>query len=121
MAAAIDAGDFVLSDRPREAYWSGQEIEIDWDKKSKSWDFLLTLARRSKAGSCIDSTCFGERVNKNIVTKLKSRLTGETVFPSDLAALIEVVGFGSQQLALSPERIRIFERSGGDSIREWTP
>lgn len=121
MAAAIAAGAFVLVNGPREAYWSGETIEVNWVKQNKLWDFLSTLARSSKAGDCIDSFSFGERANIDIVTKLKSRLTGMKAFPIDLADSIRVVGLGSQQLQLPREQIRIFERIGGDALREWTP
>lgn len=121
MSAAITAGEFVLVDRPRTVYWHGQTIKVNWDKLNKLWDFLSTLARSSKAGDCIDSCSFGARAEKNVVTKLKSRLTGMRAFPVDLADSIQVVGRGSQQLKLPREQIRIFERIGGDTLQEWTP
>jgi hypothetical protein len=118
---AIAAGELVLVERPREAHWIGQRIEVDWDQHAALWDFLWELGRSSKAGQPIDAFTFGERADRNIVTRRKSRLTAMEGFPLDLANLIESVGRGSQQLKLPRERIRMFELTGVDSLGEWLP
>ena len=119
--AYIDAGHLVLQERPREAFWNGNEIEIDWNSKSVLWDFVWQLARFGKVQAAVERTTFGERADVNVVTKLKSRLGHEEHFPIDLFAAIVVAGRGSQRLKLHPSKIRIFESIYGVEIREWSP
>ena len=113
------AGALVLTEQPREAYWNGQPIDVDWEKHDALWVFLLKLAQRAKAGLPIDACVFGEQVDPDIVTKRKSRLRALQGFPRELSEMIEVVGVATQQLVLPPERIRIFEVTGSGELREW--
>lgn len=121
MDRAIVSGDLVLAERPRSVFWNGIEIEIDWHRQAASWEFIWELCRNSKAGQPIDTFSFGQSGDRNIVTKRKSRLSKLPDFPIDLIDKMETMGRGPQQLTLSPERIRIFELSGVDTLREWTP
>jgi len=121
LSDAITSGDFVLVERPREAYWDGETIDIDWNQHNSLWEFLWELGRDGKAGQPVDRFTFGESAHRDVVTKRKSRLTNMSEFPVDLCDLIKVVGRGTQQLELAPERIRIFEASVGDTLREWRP
>ena len=54
--AYIDAGHLVLQERPREAFWNGNEIEIDWNSKSVLWDFVWQLARFGKVQAAVERT-----------------------------------------------------------------
>ena len=45
-AAAIERGDLVLTRLPREAYWQGELIDVDWQKHVASWEFLMIAAER---------------------------------------------------------------------------
>lgn len=121
MSSAIAAGDLVLVERPRQAYWNGQEIDIDWNRHNALWEFLWELGRNSKAGEPIDALTFGNGTDRNVVTKRKSRLSTMGGCPIDLIDLIESVGRGSQQLSLPRERIRVFELTGVDTLSEWLP
>jgi hypothetical protein len=121
MSAAIADGGFVLVERPREAYWKGERIDIDWNRHSALWEFLWELARSSKSGQSIDALTFGESAGRDVVTKRKSRLSSMEKFPIDLIDLIEKRGRGSQQLVLPRERIRVFEVTGVESLGEWLP
>jgi hypothetical protein len=121
MQAAIDAEEFVLIEYPRAAYWRGEQIEIDWTKENASWEFLWELGRCGKADQFIDSMSLGENSHPDIIAKRKSRLTKTPTFPCDLADSINRSGRGSQKLTLPPERIRIFEKTIGEKLREWTP
>lgn len=121
LSRAIAARDFVLVDRPREAYWSGERIEIDWDRHEALWIFLWELGRQGKANRPIDVFTFGEHAHRDLVTQRKHRLTSMPEFPADLADLIEVVAPGTQQLRLPPEEICIFALSGIDTLSEWNP
>jgi hypothetical protein len=117
---AIQRDGLVLNSVTREIYWNGELIKIDWFHEAK-WTFIWELARHAKAGLPIDSMTFGENKNPNYVSKMKSELTNVGAFPQPLAALIEVVGKGTQMLRLGAEQIRLFEHYVGGEIREWTP
>ncbi len=121
VAQAIRAGHFVLLDHPREAYWCGEMILIDWHRLNILWEFVWELARRGKAGDPIDRMTFGCAAHENVVTNRKHRLSKTPGFPEDLLAEIRVVGQGTQQLRLPPEQIRIFEALAGEVPREWRP
>lgn len=121
VSSAVDAGDFVLVENPRQAYWDKSEIGIDWKKYTALWDFLWELGRRGKEKKSVERITFGDRAHQDVVTKLKSRLTGKLEFPISLADKIQVAGRGAQQLKIPVERIRIFEQIGDDALREWTP
>ena len=121
MQDAMDAGHFVILERPREAYWNAKKIQVDWDKDNKLWEYVWELGRCAKSGRQIDRFNFGDNSYGNIVINLKSRLTGKKQFPLGLADKIIPSGRGSQKLTLPPERIRIFQVSVGGDPTEWTP
>jgi hypothetical protein len=121
LSQAIDAGHFVLVERPREAWWNEERIDIDWDQHNAAWEFLWELGRHSKSRQLFDRFAFGERSHRDIVTKRKSRLINMPEFPKDLGDLIKVVGRGTQMLDLPADRIRIFELSGAETPSEWQP
>jgi hypothetical protein len=118
---AIASGGFVLVERPREAYWKGERIEVDWQKQNVLWDFVWELGRAGKAGQPVDRFTFGENSNPEIVTKRKHRLSKLEEFPIDLIFAIESVARGTQQLKLPQEQIRVFQANGADGLREWHP
>jgi len=118
---AIIAGHLVVVEPQREVHWKGARIEVDWHRNEAQWVFLDELCRHAKAGRPVDRFSFGERAHQDVVTKRKSRLLSIRGFPIDLGVLIEPVDPRTQQLRLPPEQIRIFERDGVDSLREWTP
>jgi len=119
--AAISAGDLVLVERPRSAYWKGREIAIDWIRHVASWEFLWELSRRAKSGRTIDNETFGESAPADIVAKRKSRLVNTPDFPLDLADLMVPVGRGTQMLNLSRERIWLFEESESGVMVQCRP
>lgn len=118
---AIASRAFVLVERPREAYWDGERIELDWQNLSALWEFVWEMCRAAKAGQPIDSLTFGDGSKSNVVTQRKYRLSKLEGFPFELFAAIDTVGRGSQQLMIPPEQIRIFHVDGVDGIREWNP
>ena len=119
MEHAIEAGHFVLLEQPREAYWNGEQIDIDWDKYKVLREFLWELGRNAKVRRPVDRLTFVDNdLGENLVANRKHRLTSMPEFPVDLGDLIEVVGRAAQQLKLPPEQIRIFESLDG-SLREW--
>ena len=121
LSHTIASGDCVLVERPREAYWNEENIEIDWSLHNALWEFIWELGYHAKIGQPIDTFNFGNKAHRDIVTKRKSRLTTMSEFPIDLSDLIECVSHGKQQLKLPPERIHIFALSGIDTLCEWNP
>lgn len=119
--AAIASGAFVLVERPREAYWNGDWIEVDWDRLSALWEFVWELVRAAKVGHPIDSLTFGEKSSDDIVAKRKHRLSKLEEFPFDVFAAIDSVGRGTQQLMLPQQQIKIFHFDGVSGLREWNP
>ena len=118
---AIANGDLVVVETPREAYWNGNEIEIDWNRHSAKWDFFWELVRRAKAGRPVDSFAFSDDTHRDFVTKQKSRLCKLSNFPVELVSQIEPVSRGTQRLMIPRERIHVFELDGVESLREWLP
>lgn len=118
---AIASGAFVLAERPREAYWNGDRIEVDRDRLNALWEFVWEIGRAAKAGRPIDSFTLGENSSDDVVAKRKHRLSKLEGFPFDVFAAIDTVGRGSQQLMIPQEQIRIFHVDGVDGIREWNP
>lgn len=108
VAATIGEGGLLLSEQNRQAYWRGEPIQIDWYKHPALWTFLWTLAERAKSGAGVDYMDFGEQMQPDYPSKMKSKLSADRAFPTDLAVLIEPRGRGKQQLMLPSERIRLF-------------
>jgi len=119
LQAAIAGGGLVLIERPRAAYWQGQQIAVDWDRRPALWDFFWELCRQAKAGQPIDHTAFSSG-DLAVVTKQKSRLRSIRGFPRALGALIKPVGRRTQQLELPAQHIRLFELVVGEALRERT-
>jgi len=121
--AAVAAGGLVLVEMPREAYWRGEPIEIDWARHTSQWELFWALARLSKGGGVVDAFALQERKEKDpgFVRKRKCRLVNANGFPQSLADLVVGAGRGTYRLDLLPTRIRLFERGTGDVVREWTP
>lgn len=118
--AAVATGALVLIEHPRRAYWNQRKLPIAWQRHSALWDFLWAVCSRAKVRKPIDRWVFGNQARANIVTQQKSRLVKLPGFPADLAARLKPVGRGTQQLGISPELIRLFERSPRGSLRERT-
>ena len=51
---AVEMSDLVIVEDPRTVYWKGEVIEVDWDKRSEPWNYLVELASHSKANETID-------------------------------------------------------------------
>lgn len=117
---AIRSRDLVLVERPRSAYWQGQPIDVDWERRPKLWEFFWEMCRSAKVGRSVDHLTFGDSVHLDFVAKQKSRLLGLPGFPVDLGDLIQPVGRRTQKLDLAPERIRLFELVHTETLRERT-
>jgi hypothetical protein len=119
--AAVESGALVLVERPREAYWDGWPINVNWERRSALWSFFWELCRAAKAGRPIDHTDLGSDAAPDAVTKQKSRLLRLAGFPVELGDLIQPVGRGTQRLVLPAASIRLFEFVTVESLRDWTP
>jgi hypothetical protein len=118
--SGIAAAALVLSERPRQAFWRGDAIDIDWDKRSAPWDFFWKLGEAAKAGGAVDRLDFGETDDAYSVSKQASRLTRLAGFPPDLAVKIVGAGRGTTRLDLPAAEVRIFLSEAG-MTREWLP
>ncbi len=120
---AIAAGVLVLVASPRQAFWEGEEVAIDWERHGKPWEFLDELARAAKAGASLDAMALRELGGRDtgFMKKRKCALVNADGFPVTLADLVVPAGRGTYRLNLPPARIRVFERGTSDSLREWTP
>lgn len=121
--SAVAAGGLVLVEMPRQAFWGGELVEVDWARHTGSWELLWTLARVSKSGGVVDAETLQERhvTDPGFMRKRKCRLVKTDGFPTDLACLVVSVGRGTYRLNLPSSRIRVFERGIEDAVREWTP
>jgi hypothetical protein len=115
---AIAAGGLVFTEHPRAAYWAGEAIEVDWERRSALWDYFYELASHSKTGRALDRMALGQLPAQGQLAKQKHRLSKEAGFPASLAALIVSAGLGSQRLDVPPTRIRIFQVTTIERLEE---
>ena len=118
---AVAAGDLVLVEGPREAYWAGEPIVVGWGRRPAVWEFFVELAKHAKAGKPVDRLTFPTATDPSYANKMKSRLAEFEGFPPALAERVEPAGRGAVRLNLPAERTRIFERVVDDELREWFP
>jgi len=121
LKAAIASAALVLVEHPPAAYWQGQPIGVDWERRSTLWAFFWELSWHAKAGQGVDRWTFGKEAHRDIVAKQKSRLLALAGFPQALGDRIKPMGRGTQKLDLPPERIRLFEMGLAEPVRERMP
>lgn len=120
LCAAVAGGGLVLRERPREAYWAGQEIPLNWEQRSALWNYFWCLCQCAKTGRELDYTQLGEEVRPDAAVKQKSRLLRTPGFPAELGARIQRAGRGAQRLDVPAPQIRLFQVESQDVFREWT-
>jgi hypothetical protein len=118
--AAVAKGGLVLVERPRAAYWKGEEIPVNWERRPTLWDFLWLLGQRAKAGQPVDQMDFADAEDPAVVARKKHRLLTLPEFPTALGDLIKPAGRNAQQLTLKPQEVRLFELVPGETLREHT-
>lgn len=112
---ALERASLVLTERPRQVYWMGSKLEVEWEKCPKVWEYFFTLCECSKRGQDVDAADFGEHRRPDWHIKMKSRLTTDTPgFVFDLGNRIESERGGIQRLTVSPQGIRILYAHLGD-------
>jgi hypothetical protein len=108
----------VINERDREVYFDGACIELDWHHNQAGWNYFINLCRLAKNNSTLDRTHLGDHADKNYLSKQKSRLTKNDMFPIELADRIVDAGRGTQRLNLPPDEIRIFEIHALEVLKE---
>ncbi len=119
--AAIASGALVLVERPRAAYWNRQQMDINWERLGALWTFFWKLARHAQSSEPLDYTALGESAHRDIIAKLKCRLTHQKCFPRALGKLIQPTGPRTQELKLRPDQIHIFEWQSVMALVEVKP
>lgn len=120
MAEASFENKLVLTDKPRQAFWNGDQIEIDWDNESALWSLFWELCQQSKQSRPMHRDDLGEKMKRSAFTTRKGRLVNHDGFPQTLANLVDTKPDGGYQLDLPPEDIRIFMVEQEDKLTEWT-
>jgi hypothetical protein len=118
--SAVKAGHFVILQRPPKVYWQTQEIELDWQKSKATWTYIWELGRSAKVGAILDREIFGEFIQRDYLTKQKSRLG--TLLGEEWCKLLDLIvpaGGGSQEFTLDRNSIRLFETDGTGELREY--
>ncbi|HVK08843.1 MAG TPA: hypothetical protein VM597_08720 [Gemmataceae bacterium] len=112
--------DLVLVERPRQAFWKGEEIPLDWVKQDAAWKYLWELARAAKRDAPLDRFAFSAEYATDYLSKQKSKLSQMAEFPANLVDRIEPGGAGTQRLDLPQDRIRLFQADEVPVVWEWT-
>jgi hypothetical protein len=116
--AAVASTDVVLVERPRSLYWKGSMVDVDWYSANKYWVFVLTICERAKAGAGVDYTDFGKDLEKNYVSKMKSKLSELPNVPLEFVDLIIPCGRSTQKLDLPGQSIRVFRIKTIEILKE---
>jgi hypothetical protein len=111
--------ELVLVERPRQAYWLGTAIPIEWDRHNAFWTYLWELATHAKLDEPLDRFAFSAEYAQDYLAKLKSRLSTMEGFPGSLADRITSEGEGTQRLNVRRNQIRLFRVLGLEFVREW--
>ena len=117
---ALLQSKLVLIDQPRQAFWNGEPIEIDWDKEAALWSLFLELCQKSKRSQAVKADDLSEKMTPSAFSTRKGRLVNHAGFPPTLAILIDSKPGGGYQLTLPQQDIRIFLVEQEDTVKEWT-
>lgn len=120
LAQSIKSGDLVVVERDREVYWHGEQIDVDWHRHNKLWEFFWTLAENGKAKRGVDNATFGAFGDSNVITKRKNRLKNLPNFPHDLWQCIQRHGRQTQILDLATSKIHLFREDITSKLEEIT-
>jgi hypothetical protein len=118
---AIFQNKLVLTEKPKQAFWNGEPIEIDWDgKDAAQWNFFWELSRKRKRSQTIDHMDIGEKATASTLSTRKGRLVNHPGFPSSLKMWIKSKKCSGYWLDLPPQDIRIFLVDEEGKNTEWT-
>jgi hypothetical protein len=113
---ATSTSALVLVASPRQAFWRGESIDIDWEYYATAWSFFWELARKSKRKQTVTHFDLGENVTPTALSTRKNRLVKYESFPNELVNLVESVRSEGYRLSLSPQDIRLFEEHDGKLV-----
>ena len=117
---AMSESKLVIVEKPRQAFWNGEPIEIDWDKEAALWSLFWELCQTSKRSRPVRRDDLTEDMTPSAFSTRKGRLVNHPGFPPTLENLVESKAGGEYQLNLPPQDIRIFLAEEEDKITEWT-
>ena len=116
----------VVVTRPRMAFFDGEKLNIDWNRKKRPWELLQFLAAQGERLDCVDRYHLSGSPTPHALSNLKSRLC-KILMESDelpdapatqLAALIEHAD-GEMRLDLLPDEIKVVDLEA-NGVDEWT-
>ena len=118
---AIFQNKLVLIEKPKQAFWNAELIEMDWDlKDAAQWTFFWELSKKSKRSQTVDHMDIGETASPSLLSTRKGRLVNHPEFPPSLKMWIKSKKRSGYWLDLPPHDIRIFLVDEEDKITEWT-
>lgn len=113
----VRTAQLVLREGPREAYWKGEKIDMEWT--DAVWVFLWKLCEYSIKGNGLDHTSFGATRDRAYPHKLRHRLLKQLpAAQKELNSEIISGGRNTLILKLKPEEIRLFEITLDGTLRE---
>ena len=118
---AILQNKLVLIEKPKQAFWNGEPIEMEWEEKDAAqWSFFWELSKKSKRSQTVDPTDIGEKATATRLSTRKGRLVNHPLFPPSLKMWIKSKKRCGYWLDLPPHDIRIFLVDEEGKITEWT-
>lgn len=120
LAEAMSHSRLVVLDRPRQAYWNAERIEIEWDTEPALWSFFWELCQQSKRSDSLRPEHISEMFRPSAFSNRKSRLVNHANFPATMVDAIEAVSGEGYRLNLLPQDIRIFLADEQTVVTEWT-
>jgi hypothetical protein len=117
----------VVVTKPRMAFFDGDKLNVDWNKKSKPWELLRYLAAKGERLECVDQYDLSGSPSPSALSTTKGRLC-KYLMDSDpspnspasqLACRIETTKDGEYYLDLPPNKMKLLdlEYLGAN---EWT-
>jgi hypothetical protein len=103
----------VSTDSKKRLYWEHVQVDVEWAKFSKLWEFLARLITGASLGAPVVRWDMFDGADGKSLTRWKSRLRDK--LPSDLFRLISATGSEGEY------RLRAIDRSEIQVISEPTP
>jgi hypothetical protein len=97
----------VVVEKPKQIFWNGELIEIDWDKEPALWSFFWELCQRSKRSETLMREHLAENMSPSAFSTRKGRLVNHKEFPTTMLDVVETASGGGYRLDLQPQDIRI--------------